>query len=103
MAVNLLISHDIHSNALLLLSSRVAVSAIVTVEPRRRKFHKPITLTIPVPQAASKGMLNKYGGGAGGVGGGGGGGGPGGPGPGGGGLGNTGGNSQAAAVPATQR
>jgi len=85
-----------------LLGNRVAVSAIVTVEPRRRKFHKPITLTIPVPQAASKGMLNKYGGGAGGVGGGGGGG-PGGPGPGGGGLGNTGGNSQAAAVPATQR
>ena len=80
----------------------MAVSAIVTVEPRRRKFHKPITLTIPVPQAASKGMLNKYGGGAGGVGGGGGGG-PGGPGPGGGGPGNTGGNSQAAAVPATQR
>ena len=75
----------------------MAVSAIVTVEPRRRKFHKPITLTIPVPQAASKGMLNKYGGG------GGGGGGPGGPGPGGGGLGNAGGHSQAAAVPATQR
>jgi hypothetical protein len=43
-----------------LLGNRVAVSPIVTVEPRRRKFHKPITLTIPVPQAASKGMINQY-------------------------------------------
>ena len=33
-----------------LLGNRVAVSPIVTVEPRRRKFHKPITLTIPLPQ-----------------------------------------------------
>ena len=32
----------------------------MTVEPRRRKFHKPITLTIPVPVAASKGMINQY-------------------------------------------
>lgn len=38
----------------------MAVSPIVTVEPRRRKFHKPITLTIPVPQAANKGMINQY-------------------------------------------
>ncbi|CAF4687351.1 unnamed protein product, partial [Rotaria magnacalcarata] len=29
--------------------TRVNVSPIVTVEPRRRKFHKPITLTIPLP------------------------------------------------------
>ena len=29
--------------------SRVSVSPVVTVEPRRRKFHKPITLTIPLP------------------------------------------------------
>ncbi|XP_050687556.1 ankyrin-2-like isoform X36 [Eriocheir sinensis] len=43
-----------------LLGNRVAVSPIVTVEPRRRKFHKPITLTIPVPQASSKGMINQY-------------------------------------------
>ncbi|GFR01363.1 ankyrin-3 [Trichonephila clavata] len=43
-----------------LLGNRVAVSPIVTVEPRRRKFHKPITLTIPVPQAATKGMINQY-------------------------------------------
>ena len=39
----------------------MAVSPIVTVEPRRRKFHKPITLTIPVPKAAQKGMINQYG------------------------------------------
>ena len=46
-----------------LLGNRVAVSPIVTVEPRRRKFHKAITLTIPVPTAAGKGMINDYGGG----------------------------------------
>uniref|UniRef100_A0A0B7BMM5 ZU5 domain-containing protein n=1 Tax=Arion vulgaris TaxID=1028688 RepID=A0A0B7BMM5_9EUPU len=45
-----------------LLGNRVAVSPIVTIEPRRRKFHKPITLTIPVPRAAQKGMINQYGG-----------------------------------------
>lgn len=38
----------------------VAVSPILTVEPRRRKFHKPITLTIPLPEAATKGMINQY-------------------------------------------
>ncbi|KAG8328494.1 hypothetical protein J6590_001167 [Homalodisca vitripennis] len=43
-----------------LLGNRVAISPIVTVEPRRRKFHKPITLTIPVPTAANKGMINQY-------------------------------------------
>lgn len=26
------------------------VSPVITIEPRRRKFHKPITVTIPVPQ-----------------------------------------------------
>ncbi|CAH8573402.1 unnamed protein product [Heterobilharzia americana] len=41
-----------------LLGNRVAVSPIVTLEPRRRKFHKPITLTIPLPKAAVRGMLN---------------------------------------------
>ncbi|KAK3742700.1 hypothetical protein RRG08_025644 [Elysia crispata] len=45
-----------------LLGNRVAASPIVTIEPRRRKFHKPITLTIPVPRAAQKGMINQYGG-----------------------------------------
>ncbi|CAF2975896.1 unnamed protein product, partial [Rotaria socialis] len=33
--------------------TRVNVSPIVTVEPRRRKFHKPITLTIPLPTKAT--------------------------------------------------
>ncbi|XP_065217816.1 ankyrin-2-like isoform X3 [Planococcus citri] len=42
------------------LGNCVAVSPIVTIEPRRRKFHKPITLTLPVPQAANKGMINQY-------------------------------------------
>uniref|UniRef100_A0A1I8BMQ0 ZU5 domain-containing protein n=1 Tax=Meloidogyne hapla TaxID=6305 RepID=A0A1I8BMQ0_MELHA len=40
--------------------NRVAVSPIVTVEPRRRKFHKPITLCIPLPQSTNKGMLTQY-------------------------------------------
>ncbi|VDN59030.1 unnamed protein product [Dracunculus medinensis] len=40
--------------------NRVAVSPIVTVEPRRRKFHKPITLCIPLPQSNQKGMLTQY-------------------------------------------
>ena len=43
-----------------LLGNRIAVSPIVTVEPRRRKFHKAITLTIPLPRAAGKGMTNQY-------------------------------------------
>lgn len=43
-----------------MLGNRVAVSPICTIEPRRRKFHKPITLTIPVPQAATRGMINQY-------------------------------------------
>lgn len=43
-----------------LLGNRVGISPIVTVEPRRRKFHKPITLTLPVPTAANKGMINQY-------------------------------------------
>ncbi len=37
--------------------NRVAVSPIVTVEPRRRKFHKPITVCIPLPQSSQKGQL----------------------------------------------
>ena len=41
-----------------LLGNRVAVSPIVTIEPRRRKFHKPITLTIPLPRGLTKGMIN---------------------------------------------
>lgn len=32
-----------------ILGNKAAFSAIVTLEPRRRKFHKPITMTIPIP------------------------------------------------------
>ncbi|KAM3175691.1 hypothetical protein ACTXT7_008019 [Hymenolepis weldensis] len=35
-----------------LVGNQVTVSPIVTIEPRRRKFHKPITLTIPLPRSA---------------------------------------------------
>ncbi|XP_001352366.4 ankyrin-3 isoform X2 [Drosophila pseudoobscura] len=41
-----------------LLGQGVAVSPVVTVEPRRRKFHKAITLSIPAPKACTKGMVN---------------------------------------------
>jgi ankyrin len=34
--------------------TRVNVSPVVTVEPRRRKFHKPITITIPLPSKVTK-------------------------------------------------
>ncbi|VVC36072.1 Hypothetical protein CINCED_3A025137 [Cinara cedri] len=43
-----------------LFGNRIAVSPVVTIEPRRRKFHKAITLTIPLPQATTKGMINQY-------------------------------------------
>uniref|UniRef100_A0A5K3F636 ANK_REP_REGION domain-containing protein n=1 Tax=Mesocestoides corti TaxID=53468 RepID=A0A5K3F636_MESCO len=35
--------------------SRVFFSPVVTLEPRRRKFHKPITVTIPLPRQPPKG------------------------------------------------
>ncbi|KAH8272484.1 hypothetical protein KR044_009475, partial [Drosophila immigrans] len=41
-----------------LLGQSVAVSPVVTVEPRRRKFHKAITLSIPSPQTCNQGMVN---------------------------------------------
>lgn len=47
-----------------LLGRGVAVSPIVTVEPRRRKFHKAITLSMPAPRAHSQGMINQYSGNA---------------------------------------
>uniref|UniRef100_H3DKB8 Ankyrin 2a, neuronal n=1 Tax=Tetraodon nigroviridis TaxID=99883 RepID=H3DKB8_TETNG len=34
-----------------ILGNKAAFSAIVTLEPRRRKFHKPITMTIPIPKS----------------------------------------------------
>lgn len=41
-----------------LLGQAVAVSPVVTVEPRRRKFHKAITLSIPAPKTCNQGMVN---------------------------------------------
>jgi len=41
-------------------SNRVAVSPVVTLEPRRRKFHQPVMLTVPLPKAAQRGMINQY-------------------------------------------
>ncbi|XP_077332890.1 ankyrin-2 isoform X12 [Lithobates pipiens] len=45
-----------------ILGNKASFSPIVTLEPRRRKFHKPITMTIPVPKASSDAMMNGYGG-----------------------------------------
>ncbi|XP_031417492.1 ankyrin-3 isoform X26 [Clupea harengus] len=42
------------------LGNRATFSPIVTVEPRRRKFHKPITMTIPVPPLSGEGVTNGY-------------------------------------------
>ncbi|CAB4060411.1 ANK [Lepeophtheirus salmonis] len=54
------VNSSVVPQSLSLFGNRVAVSPIVTVEPRRRKFHKPITLTMPVPTAVAKGMINSY-------------------------------------------
>ncbi|XP_032989475.1 ankyrin-2 isoform X25 [Rhinolophus ferrumequinum] len=45
-----------------ILGNKATFSPIVTLEPRRRKFHKPITMTIPVPKAVSDVILNGFGG-----------------------------------------
>ncbi|XP_074128731.1 ankyrin-2 isoform X5 [Sminthopsis crassicaudata] len=45
-----------------ILGNKATFSPIVTLEPRRRKFHKPITMTIPVPKVSSDCMLNGFGG-----------------------------------------
>ncbi|KAJ1144586.1 hypothetical protein NDU88_010884 [Pleurodeles waltl] len=42
------------------LGNRATFSPIVTVEPRRRKFHKPITMTIPIPPPSGEGVSNGY-------------------------------------------
>ncbi|XP_076804273.1 uncharacterized protein LOC143448417 isoform X6 [Clavelina lepadiformis] len=42
----MLISSDVCRRAV---GGKAKASAILTIEPRRRKFHKPITLTIPLP------------------------------------------------------
>ncbi|XP_043844536.1 ankyrin-3 isoform X6 [Dromiciops gliroides] len=43
-----------------ILGNKATFSPIVTVEPRRRKFHKPITMTIPVPPPSGEGVANGY-------------------------------------------
>uniref|UniRef100_A0A8D0U407 Ankyrin 3 n=1 Tax=Sus scrofa TaxID=9823 RepID=A0A8D0U407_PIG len=43
-----------------ILGNKATFSPIVTVEPRRRKFHKPITMTIPVPPPSGEGASNGY-------------------------------------------
>ncbi|XP_058648969.1 ankyrin-3 isoform X13 [Onychostoma macrolepis] len=43
-----------------IVGNRATFSPIVTVEPRRRKFHKPITMTIPVPPLSGEGVVNGY-------------------------------------------
>ncbi|XP_036968246.1 ankyrin-2b isoform X21 [Acanthopagrus latus] len=45
-----------------ILGNKATFSPIVTLEPRRRKFHKPITMTIPVPKTNSDPILNGFGG-----------------------------------------
>ncbi|KAM9717852.1 ankyrin-2b isoform 6-T6 [Menidia menidia] len=45
-----------------ILGNKATFSPIVTLEPRRRKFHKPITMTIPVPKSNSNPVLNGFGG-----------------------------------------
>ncbi|GAA47164.1 ankyrin [Clonorchis sinensis] len=37
-----------------LVGPRVSVSPVVSIEPRRRKFHKPITITVPLPRPPPK-------------------------------------------------
>ncbi|KAL5964290.1 Ankyrin-3, partial [Taenia solium] len=39
-----------------MVGNRATFSPVVTLEPRRRKFHKPITVTIPLPRQSLKGV-----------------------------------------------
>uniref|UniRef100_A0A8C1XBS0 Ankyrin 2a, neuronal n=1 Tax=Cyprinus carpio TaxID=7962 RepID=A0A8C1XBS0_CYPCA len=41
-----------------ILWNKATFSPIVTLEPRRRKFHKPITMTIPVPKSSTSDGTN---------------------------------------------
>ncbi|KAM3838125.1 ankyrin-2-like, partial [Diretmus argenteus] len=45
-----------------ILGNKATFSPIVTLEPRRRKFHKPITMTIPIPKSNSDPVVNGFGG-----------------------------------------
>ena len=42
-----------------ILGAGVYVGPIVTIEPRRRKFHKPVTVTLPLPWELQSSMT-KY-------------------------------------------
>ncbi|XP_065117830.1 ankyrin-2b isoform X4 [Paramisgurnus dabryanus] len=44
------------------LGNKATFSPIVTLEPRRRKFHKPITMTIPVPKSSADPNPSGFGG-----------------------------------------
>ncbi|XP_077936148.1 uncharacterized protein ank2a isoform X4 [Gasterosteus aculeatus] len=47
-----------------ILGNKATFSSIVTLEPRRRKFHKPITMTLPIPKSSnSDGASGVYSGG----------------------------------------
>ncbi|XP_062407275.1 ankyrin-2 [Sardina pilchardus] len=41
-----------------ILGNKATFSPIVTLEPRRRKFHKPITMTIPIPKSSTSDGTN---------------------------------------------
>uniref|UniRef100_H3CI87 Ankyrin 2 n=1 Tax=Tetraodon nigroviridis TaxID=99883 RepID=H3CI87_TETNG len=45
-----------------LLGNKATFSPIVTLEPRRRKFHKPITMTLPVPPSSQDALFPGFGG-----------------------------------------
>ncbi|TSL34538.1 Ankyrin-2 [Bagarius yarrelli] len=45
-----------------ILGNKATFSPIVTLEPRRRKFHKPITMTIPVPKTSTDPIHSGFGG-----------------------------------------
>jgi len=48
--MNLVQAHSLPSELVMkVLGEGVYVGPIVTIEPRRRKFHKPITVTLPLP------------------------------------------------------
>ncbi|XP_036372455.1 ankyrin-2-like isoform X2 [Megalops cyprinoides] len=40
-----------------ILGNKATFGPIVTLEPRRRKFHKPITMTIPIPKSSANEVL----------------------------------------------
>ncbi|XP_036439579.1 ankyrin-2 [Colossoma macropomum] len=45
-----------------ILGNKATFSPIVTLEPRRRKFHKPITMTIPIPKSSTNDGTSMFGG-----------------------------------------